>query len=170
MTPSPQTERFLTVLQEHKGIIYQVAQAYCSQAEDRKDLVQEMVLQLWKAFDTYSNQYKYSTWIYRIALNVAISYYRKEKRRRPLNQPLSDTIFTLMEAPPIDDQQDNLDLLHQFMAQLKAIDKALLLLYLDGKTHQEIAHIMGLSQTNVATKISRLKAGLKHKFSTLKTQ
>ncbi|MCC5612750.1 sigma-70 family RNA polymerase sigma factor [Nostoc sp. CHAB 5834] len=169
MSTSPQTERFLIVLQNHKGIIYQIARTYCPDAEDRQDLVQDIVLQLWKAFDTYSNHYQYSTWIYRIALNVAISRYRKHKRHKSLNQPLSDSILTLVEAPSTQDQPDNLDLLHTFIAQLKPLDKALVLLYLDEKTHLEIAHIMGLSQTNVATKISRLKTSLRQQFSALQT-
>lgn len=169
MPPNPKIERFLSVLQANKGIIYQIANAYCPQAQDRQDLVQDIVLQLWKAFVTYSNQYQYSTWIYRIALNVAISHYRKEKRRQPLNQPFSDIIFSLMAMPPGDDPPDQLEFLHQFISQLKPFDKALMLLYLDGKTHQEMAHIMSLSLTNVATKLSRLKVGLRHQLSTLKT-
>lgn len=167
--PDP-TERFLSVLQTHKGIIYKVAHSYCADTEDRKDLVQDIVVQLWKAFDTYSDQYKYSTWIYRIALNVAISMYRKETRRKPLAQPLSDSILTLMSTADTDDGDENMNLLQQFIAQLKELDKALLLLYLEEKSHREIAKIMGLSETNIATRISRIKTVLRQKFSTIKAQ
>ena len=76
------TDLFLSVIETHKGIIYKVANSYCKDTENKKDLVQEIVLQLWKSFDSYNNQFKHSTWIYRIALNVAISYYRKEERRK----------------------------------------------------------------------------------------
>jgi RNA polymerase sigma factor (sigma-70 family) len=170
MKATDQTERFLTVLQTHKGIIYKVAHSYCADAEDRKDLVQDIVVQLWKSFDSYSDQYKYSTWIYRIALNVAISVYRKETRRKPLAQPLSENILTLVGSANTDDGDENLNLLQQFIAQLKELDKALLLLYLDEKSHREIAEIMGMSETNIATKIGRIKTVLRQKFSTIKAQ
>lgn len=169
MKATNQTERFLTVLQTHKGIIYKVAHSYCTDAEDRKDLVQDILIQLWNSFDTYSDQYKYSTWIYRIALNVAISVYRKETRRKALTQPLSDSILIWVGSADTEGDQQ-LNLLQQFIAQLKELDKALLLLYLDEKSHREIADIMGLSETNVATKIGRIKTVLRHKFSTLKAQ
>ncbi|GAB2584153.1 RNA polymerase sigma factor [Spirosoma areae] len=168
MRAPDQTERFLTVLQTHKGIIYKVAHSYCTEAEDRKDLVQDIVVQLWNSFDTYSDQYKYSTWIYRIALNVAISVYRKETRRKPISQPLSDSILTLGGSANTDEGDENLNLLQQFIAQLKELDKALLLLYLDEKSHREIAEIMGMSETNIATKIGRIKTILRQKFSTIK--
>jgi RNA polymerase sigma-70 factor (ECF subfamily) len=168
MKATDQTERFLTVLQTHKGIIYKVAHSYCTGAEDRKDLVQDIIIQLWNAFDTYSDQYKYSTWIYRIALNVAISVYRKETRRKALSQPLSDTILTWVRSADTDEGDEQLNLLQQFIAQLKELDKALLLLYLDEKSHREIAEIMGLSETNIATRIGRIKTLLRHKFSTIK--
>ena len=89
MEVTDQTEKFLAVLQSHKGIIYKVARSYCADSDDREDLVQDIVFQLWKSFDSYSDEYKYSTWIYRIALNVAISNYRKESRQKSLLRPLS---------------------------------------------------------------------------------
>ncbi|GAB4021742.1 sigma-70 family RNA polymerase sigma factor [Spirosoma migulaei] len=170
MQATDQAERFLVVLQTHKGIIYKVAHSYCADAEDRKDLVQDIIVQLWKSFNTYSDQYKYSTWIYRIALNVAISVYRKETRRKPLSQPLSDSILTLVELPVANEGEENLGLLQQFITELKELDKALLLLYLDEKSHREIAEIMGMSETNVSTRIGRIKTVLRQKFSTIKAQ
>lgn len=170
MQATDQTERFLAVLQSHKGIIYKVAQSYCPDAEERKDLVQDIIVQLWKSFDTYSDQYKYSTWIYRIALNVAISLYRRQVRRKPLAEPLSDSLLILVESPVAQEEDENLALLHRFIAELKELDKALLLLYLDEKSQREIAEIMGLSETNVATRIGRIKITLRQKFLTLKPQ
>jgi RNA polymerase sigma-70 factor (ECF subfamily) len=157
---------FLSVIQTNKGIIYKIANSYCHQAEDRKDLVQEIIVQLWKSFDNYKEQYKYSTWMYRIALNVAISFYRKENRRKDISNPLSDGIISLIDTPY--EAQEDIRLLQQFIAGLKELDKALMLLYLEEKSYREIAEIIDISETNVATKIGRIKNRLKQKFSTIK--
>jgi RNA polymerase sigma factor (sigma-70 family) len=158
---------FLEVLESHKGILYKIAHSYCSDGEDRKDLVQEMTAQLWKSFARYNEQYKYSTWIYRIALNTAISFNRGQHRRRATAHPLNEAILEVADTdiPTITDER--LALLQRFIAGLKELDKALMLLYLEEKSYAEIAHIMGLSETNVATKISRIKAVLKQQFSTI---
>lgn len=161
------TEQFLAMLQAHKGILFKVANSYCADTENRKDLVQDIIVQLWQSFATYSDQYQYSTWIYRIALNVAISAYRRENRRKPVTQPLSNDILTLVETET-GEPDENLVFLQQFIAELKELDKALMLLYLDEKPYREIADIMGLSESNVATRIGRIKATLRQKFSTLK--
>ncbi|GAB2778532.1 sigma-70 family RNA polymerase sigma factor [Rhabdobacter roseus] len=150
-------------------MLYKIANSYCPDREDRQDLVQEMIGQLWKSFDRYTDQYKYSTWIYRIALNVAISFYRKENRRRNLSDALSVELLHVQEASTPDEVEEHLGLLQQFISELKELDKALMLLYLEEKSHKEIAEIMGLSETNVATKVGRIKSRLKQKFSTLKT-
>lgn len=159
---------FLEVIEAHKGILYKIANSYCKDPEDRKDLVQEIVVQLWKSFGRYSDQYKYSTWIYRIALNVAISFYRKENRRRDTARLLSDDILSITEMDTNDEWEENIGFLQQFIAELKELDRALMLLYLEEKSYREIADIMGISETNTATKISRIKTQLKQKFSALK--
>lgn len=158
---------FLTVIEANKGIIYKIANSYCKNAEDRKDLIQEIVSQLWRSFGNYSDRYKYSTWIYRIALNVAISFYRKENRRKVLSSPLSEGIFNLTDVDDTIETESRLRLLQQFIQELKDLDKALMLLYLEEKSHREIAEIIGISETNVATKIGRIKLLLKQKFSTI---
>jgi RNA polymerase sigma factor (sigma-70 family) len=166
-----QTEKsdiFLLVLETNKGIIYKVANVYCIHAEDRKDLIQEIIVQLWKSFDRYNDEYKYTTWIYRIALNVAISFYRKENRRKQLTDPLSDNIVSLVDDRAVFEINKNIGYLNQFIAGLKELDKALMLLYLEEKSHKEIAEITGISETNVSTKIGRIKKILKQKFSTVK--
>lgn len=171
MSSNDQQESFLSVLQRHKGIIYKIANAYCKDPEDRKDLVQEMIIQLWKSFGSYNSQYQYSTWIYRIALNVAISAYRKDYRHQSRAVPMSLNILeTDAVVPSVSDKKnESLLLLQSFINELKAFDKALMLLYLEEKSHKEIAEIMGISTSNVATKISRIKMILKQKFLTLNT-
>jgi RNA polymerase sigma-70 factor (ECF subfamily) len=158
---------FISVIETNKGIIYKVAHAYCIHAEDRKDLIQEIIVQLWKSFNRYNDEYKYTTWMYRIALNVAISFYRKENRRKRLTDPLSDNILDLVEDNALIETNKNIGYLNQFIAGLKELDKALMLLYLEEKSHKEIAEITGISETNVATKIGRIKKILKQKFSTI---
>jgi RNA polymerase sigma factor (sigma-70 family) len=161
-------EDFLALVQAHKGIIYKVANAYCSLAEARKDLVQEIIVQLWKSFDNYNSQFKYSTWIYRIALNTAISQYRKETSRKKLAAPLPDDTLYLTDSADSKEMDTQLQLLQQFITELKALDKALVLLYLEEKKHAEIAEIMGISVSNVATRIGRIKEILKQKFVNIK--
>ncbi len=168
MTTSDTYHRFLSVIDVHKGIIYKVANSFCADAEDRKDLVQEIILRLWKSFDSYDDQYKYATWIYRVALNAAISFHRKEKSRYHFHTPLSEGIFNLpdLEGNHLADQRTVF--LARFIAELKELDRALMLLYLDEKSHKEIAEIIGITETNVATKIGRIKQVLKQKFTQLK--
>ena len=164
MNTAGEKDTFLSVIEANKGIIYKIANSYCKDPEDRKDLFQEIVSQLWRSFDKYSDQYKYSTWIYRIALNVAISFFRKENRRKSVSSPLSESVFSLMDFDETKEMESNLRLLQQFIQELKDLDKALMLLYLEEKSHSEIAEIIGITETNVATKIGRIKLLLKQKF------
>jgi len=161
---------FISVIENHKGILYKVANSFCKDNEDRKDLIQEILIQLWKSFDNYNEKYKYSTWIYRISLNVAISFYRKENSRTKISSPFTDSILTLDDTNESEERETNLSILQQFISELKQLDKALILLYLEEKSYKEIAGIIGYSETNVATKIDRIKNALKQKFSLIKNK
>lgn len=161
---------FISVIVAHKGILYKVANAYCKDSEDRKDLIQEIYMQLWKSFENYNDNYKYSTWIYRISLNVAISFYRKENSRTKISGCFFDEILIFPDTSETHEQKTNFDLLQQFIAELKDLDKALMLLYLEEKSYKEIAEIIGYSETNVSTKIGRIKLKLKQRFSQFKNQ
>lgn len=164
------TDQFLAVVEAHKGIIYKVANAWCRQAEDRKDLVQEIIIQLWKAFGHYdSRQAQYSTWMYRIALNVAISFYRRESRRQATAGKLEVAVLEMMDTGPEMETDERLQQLQRFIHDLRELDRALILLYLEEKSHQEMAEILGISVTNVATKIGRIKVLLRQQFSRIKT-
>ena len=160
---------FQKILDEHKGIIYKVAHTYCADDEDRKDLVQEIATQIWKALPTYKPQYKMSTWMYRVALNVAISNYRKRLTRQRTFAPLTENVNVIVDES-VDDMDANITILHQFIRELKELDKALMLLYLEQKSHKEIAEIVGITETNVATKIGRIKVKLREKFSSIKQE
>jgi RNA polymerase sigma factor (sigma-70 family) len=167
MTLEGNSDPFLSLIEAHKGILYKVSHAYCRDPEDRKDLIQEITLQLWKSFTKYDNRFQHSTWIYRIALNVAISFYRKESTRKKISNPIPENIVQNIAQTDNPETETGIQLLHQFIAELKELDKALMLLYLEGKSYQEIADIIGITETNTATKISRIKTNLKQRFSQL---
>ncbi len=156
---------FSELLDRHKGILYKVANAYCQDEEDRKDLIQEIIFQLWRSFGKYDQTYQQSTWVYRIALNVSISFYRKEKKRKEPTTVLTDEILEVVNEAELGETQEDIQLLYQFINQLPALDRALMLLYLDQRTYQEIADILGITETNVATKINRIKQKLKRQFT-----
>ena len=157
-------ETFLRLLEEHKGIIIKICNGYCQAKDDKEDLSQEIVYNLWKAFASYTADCKFSTWLYRVALNVAISYYRKEKRSLQYT-PYDENLIVFNDEEYNKELDGNLLLLQQFILELKEIDKSIMLLYLDDKSYHEIAEITGISETNVATKINRIKTNLKSKFS-----
>ncbi len=161
---------FISVINTHKGILFKVANAYCKDNENRKDLLQEIYIQLWKSFESYNDDYQYSTWIYRISLNVAISFYRKENRRTEIGNPFRSEVFDFSDTSNTDEKETNFMILQQFIAELKEFDKAIILLYLEEKSYKEIAEMIGYSETNVATRIGRIKLKLKAKFSQIKNQ
>ncbi len=167
MTGIQNTVRFLSLIEQNKGILYKVANSYCRDREDRKDLVQEIIIQLWRSFGNYDARYVYTTWMYRIALNVAISFYRKESSRKKIAHPLKEGIFNFADKDISDDRESDLGLLQQAISELRELDRALVLLYLEEKSYKEISEIMGLTETNVATKIGRIKKVLKQKFENI---
>jgi RNA polymerase sigma factor (sigma-70 family) len=162
-------ETFITTIDAHKKIIYIIVNSYCQNKEDRKDLEQEIIIQLWNSFDKYNTEYKYSTWMYRIALNVAISFYRKEKKWSVKNDFYNeDSIYSIADENETETKLDyKIKLLQEFINNLKELNKALMLLYLEEKSYDEIAEILGITKTNVATKISRLKLKLKKEFQNI---
>lgn len=159
---------FLKLLESHKGIIYKVAKAYCKDPQDRQDVIQEVILQLWTSLNKYDKAYKQSTWVYRIALNTAISFYRKNRVQKENTVLLSPMIEASTRYEESLEEDPNLRRLMQFIEQLGEIDKSLMLLYLDGHKYKEIAEITGFSPTNVSTRISRIKKELKSKFQITK--
>jgi len=164
MQKEDQKKIFQEFIDENKGILFKVAKTYCQDEEDRQDLIQEMMIQIWRSFHTYNNQFKMSTWLYRISLNVAISLYRKNTIRNSHVISLREE-FPQIQENESSEKEQKLNLLEQFINELKEIDKALMLLYLEDKSHAEIAEILGLSVSNVGTKVARIKDKLKKRFS-----
>ena len=159
---------FLEVIAANKGLIYKVANSYCKSAEDRKDLIQEIIIQLWQSFEKYNPEYQLSTWMYRIALNVSISFYRKSKNRERISNTISEDIISSIEDETTEETNEDIKLLNQFISELKELDKALMILYLEGKSQKEISEILGISTSNVSTKVLRVKQQLKKRFSKIR--
>jgi RNA polymerase sigma factor (sigma-70 family) len=154
-------DRFLELLDEHKKILFKVANTYCHRPADREDLVQEMVMQLWRSFGRYDARLRFSTWMYRVGLNVAISFYRREASR-PRASALEPAILEVATEPKeAAQQQEELQLLDGLIRQLDELDRALVLLFLDGNRYDTIGEILGISESNVGTKIARIKQRLR---------
>jgi RNA polymerase sigma factor (sigma-70 family) len=168
MNDTEDQQRFRAILAQHSGILYKVVRTYCAEVADQEDLLQEIKIQIWRSLHRYDEKFALTTWLYRIALNVAISHYRKHTKRNaytiPLSEQLSETRAMENNAP---EKEQQLRLLEQFINELNELDKALMLLYLEDKKQAEIADILGISPSNVATKISRIKERLKIRFSKL---
>jgi len=157
-------DKFHQIIEQHKGVLFKIAKAYCQNDDDRQDLLQEMMIQVWKSLPKYNDTFAITTWLYRICLNVAISFYRKSATRQHLNIPLVEELTSIRDEES-NEKQEQLSLLEKFISELNDFDKALMLLYLEDKSHSEISEIMGLSVSNVGTKLGRIKEKLKKKIS-----
>ena len=164
MSESERSRLYHKLVGENKGILFKVAGTYCRDRDDIQDLIQEISLQVWRSIEKYNSQYKASTWLYRISINVAISFHRKNWQRKDNTIPLTEGMEPAGEVYSADEEQ-RLALLEQFISDLGKLDKALMLLYLDDKSYHEISDILGISKTNVGTKIARIKEKLKTRFS-----
>lgn len=158
MSQSLQAQQFERLLDQHKAILYKVSRTYAAYEPD--DLAQEIAIQLWRSFPSFDpSRSKFSTWMYRVALNTAISFQRRERLRA--HKPLDEELLTL---PPRADPNlhDELRMLREWIANLeRPVDKALVLLFLEGESHRGIAEILGISESNAATKLARLKENMR---------
>ncbi|RXK81033.1 RNA polymerase sigma factor [Filimonas effusa] len=158
-------KEFTQLLNTHRGLIYKVCNLYCSSQEDKQDLFQEIVLQLWKSYATFNeNKGRFSTWLYRVALNTAITHHRKEQKK-----PRSVYLEHIQIPEPADPGLDSEDirLLYKAIEQLSPVEKAVILLYLDGKSYEEIAEITGITRTNAGVKLNRTRQKLDKIFKTI---
>ncbi len=168
MSMAGREDEFVDLLEQHKKIIFKVANLYCRNRADFADLVQEIALQAWRSFGRYDRSRPFSTWLYRIGLNVAISAYRAETRRSRTIVPADESIVEIA-TPPSEAAglEAQLQLLHHLIAQFGELDKALVLLYLDGNSNDVIGEILGMSVTNVGTRINRIKQKLQRNWPDL---
>ena len=152
-------EEFLKMLTSHKLIIYKITNIYCDTSDEKHDLMQEIVISCWKAYPHYRNESKISTWIYKIALNTAITNYRKSRRRIRIS-PLNDQTFNQMTEHLTVDPEEEIKMLYLAISKLLPVDKAIILLYLEERTYQEIAEITGITVGNAGMRIKRAKEKL----------
>jgi len=147
---------FSELIEKHQSIIHKISRVYENSRADREDLFQEICLQLWKSYPNFREEAKFSTWMYRVALNTAISNIRKSKKNLAF-EPLRET-----DRIPDDSniEKENVQLLYRTISKLNRIDKAIILLWLEEKNYEEIATIMGTTKTNVSVKLVRIKRKL----------
>ena len=156
-------DTFIKSIQENERLIYKVASFYTDSKDDRDDLVQEIIYTLWKSFDTFKHNSSLSTWMYRVAMNVAI-FHLKNSKRKVATVPIQVEVLNLSETG-FDDFEEKMQKLKEHIKDLNLIDKGILMLYLESKSHEEIAEVVGISKSNVGTKLSRIKEKLKQQMA-----
>ncbi|MCB0488154.1 MAG: sigma-70 family RNA polymerase sigma factor [Cyclobacteriaceae bacterium] len=154
-----QKRDFVRIVAENQGIIRSLCKAYYAGNEDQKDVFQDIVLQLWKSFGSFRGESKISTWIYKVSLNTILAKVRKEKHKIT-TESIGNAALSFSHAKADDD----VELLNQVLQYLKGVDKAIVILYLEGYKNKEISQMLDLTATNVSTRLSRVKAELSAKF------
>lgn len=152
-------QEFLNRIESHKGILYKVSKMYMDNPDDQQDLFQEIVCQLWKSYDTFRNESQFSTWMYRVAVNTAIVFLRKEKRKVDKYEIASENIKDDEGDSHIKESQ--LDHFYKAVQKLEKIDKAIIFYQLEGFSHKEIGENLGISEGNARVKLNRAKEKLK---------
>ncbi len=153
--------KFLSELDKHQNIIHKVCRTYTNNDAAHKDLFQEITIQLWSAYPKFRGESKFSTWMYRVSFNTAISLYRKNKRNIETT-PLIENKIDLEFSEYNDKQDKQLDLLYKAIHSLNDIEKALALMYLEDKSYEEIALTLGITEINARVKMNRTKTKLKN--------
>ena len=164
----PPRTRFAALLDAHRGIVFKVANTYCRHAEDRQDLAQEIAAQLWRAFPGYDPARPFSTWMYRIALNVAISHVRSAGARKgdvPLEDHHDHHDGLMVDDDSGHESDQRIRALYAVIDRQAPLDRALLLLWLEERTQREIAEVLGITESNVSTKLNRLKQRIREQLA-----
>ena len=156
-------EQFSSLITSNEGLILKVCNMYCNSKEDREDLFQDIVLQLWRAYPTFRGDAKVSTWMYRIAINNAITRLRKETKREKFTDLNNEALNVRAEETVIDEKAA---IMYEAIKKLTEVERALSMLYLENCSYKEIAEVLGLSETNVGFKLNKLKSKLKSLVNT----
>jgi len=152
--------QFVTALESNQNIVHKVCTLYTNNRDSHNDLFQEITIQLWKAYPKFRGESKFSTWMYRVALNTAITLYRKSKRTIQ-TQDYESVIFKIKSDEYDDTEEQNLKLMYKAVKQLGDIDKALVFLYLEDKNYSEISETLGITEVNARVKMNRIKTKLR---------
>lgn len=161
---SKETE-FTQLIENNQGIVHKVCRIYTDTPEEHEDLFQEIVLQLWRSFDSFEGKSKFSTWMYRVGLNTAITLIRKKKRNLPTSSIDSQTYFDLKANEVDEAQEEQLRVLYAAIKKLNDVERALVLLYLEDMSYKEISSTMGITEVNARVKMSRIRVKLKELMS-----
>lgn len=154
---SSQTEtNFLKLVNQHKGILYKASRIYADSLEDREDLQQEILIQLWKSYQNFKGNSEFSTWMYRVAINTAITYLKKEKKRTD-NQTDVPHHFEVQNEDYNPSKDRQLEVFYTAVQELKALEKAIIFYFMEGMSHKEIGDNLGLSEGNARVKLNRTK-------------
>ena len=153
-------QAFIQLISAHQGLIHKVCNMYCDLEEDRYDLFQEIVLQLWRAYGSFRGDAKISTWMYRISLNTAISGFRKQKRRPKTEESLLQAT-EIPASMPDPDWDEKRRFLYKAIGQLSEVEKAIVMLHLEDHSYDEIAEIVGITRNYVGVKLNRIKDKLR---------
>lgn len=151
---------FVSLLEKHQNIVHKVCRIYTDNYDAHQDLFQEITIQLWKAYPKFRGDAKFSTWMYRVALNTAITLYRKSKKSVN-TQTINDIQFKIKSEEYDETEEEQLKLMYKAIKQLSDIEKALVFLYLEDKNYKEIAETLGISEVNSRVKMNRVKKKLK---------
>lgn len=152
-------KEFLAAIEPHKGIIYKISKVYFDDLDDQEDLRQEILFQLWNSVDSFRNQSQFSTWMYRVALNTAILYFKKEKKETQKITEYNKWQEKFIDE--VDNSDEKLKLLYQSFQHLDKIEKAIIFMYLEDKSQKEIAQSLGISEVNTRVKLHRTKEKIK---------
>lgn len=153
--------KFLTDFDTNQNIVHKICRVYTTNRDAHNDLFQEITIQVWKNYPKFRGDSKFSTWMYRVALNTAISLYRKSTRKVK-TQDFSDVAFKIKATEYDDTEEGQLAALYKAIHKLNDIDKALIFLYLEDKPYKEISNTLGISSVNARVKMNRAKEKLKN--------
>ncbi|MEH3115127.1 RNA polymerase sigma factor [Pedobacter terrae] len=149
---------FLTLINQHKAIIHKISKMYMNDAEEQRDLFQEIVLQLWKAYPSFKGNSKFTTWMYRVCLNTAIIYFKKDIRK--VDRIPLDGNIDIIDANENEGKEEKIAYLYAAVRELNAIEKALIFLFLENQSHRSIAENLGITEVNARVKLKRTKEKL----------
>ena len=155
---SNEHDEFLELIEAHRKLLLKVCWTYTFNVQDRDDLLQEILARLWSAFAKYDRDRRFSTWMYRVALNVAIDFCRRKGRNKEWRSLKN---IEEVPAPSLSDKQEQLQELHELLNEQSEDDRAILLLHMEGQSHREIGEVLGISESNVGTRMSRIKGSLR---------
>ena len=153
-------DRFISLLETNLGIILKISKAYTNTVQDREDLINDIAYEMWKSFPNFKGKSKISTWVYRVSLNTAMNYNRNARKKRDFLQSAIEIYYDQLSIET--DSNPQIEILYDCIADLDQFSKAIILLYLDGYKHEEIAEITGISKSNVGTRILRIKEQIRN--------